>query len=111
MWVSGLDAMCGLWSWAGEEEGFPQLPETASAAVRVTSRIRAIKVWILTAHEAAMLVVLMKEAHRQIIPCVSHDSLDGSFGDWAAHAAQLLPIVKQRVVQWREALGSVWRHE
>ena len=58
-----------------------------------------------------MPVVLMKEAHRQMIPCVGHDSLDGSFGDWTALAAQLLPIVEQRVVQWREALGSVGRHE
>ncbi len=88
-----------------------QLPEAASAVMGVTSRIGAIKVWILTAHKAAVLVMLMKESRRQLIPCVSHDSLDGSFGDRTALAAQLLPIVEQRVVQWRKALGSIGRHE
>ena len=91
--------------------GILQLPDAASAVMCVTGGIRAIEVWILTAHEAAVLVMLMKESRRQLIPCVSHDSLDGSFRDRTALATQLLPIVEQRVVQWRQTFGSVGRHE
>ena len=79
--------------------------------VLVSGGIGAVEVRILAAHEAALLVVCMQESGRQFVPCVSHDLLNSSFSDWAALAADLLPVVEQRVVERAHALGSVRRHE
>ena len=40
-----------------EREGDLQLPDEASVAVLMSGGIGAVKVWILAAHEAALLVV------------------------------------------------------
>jgi hypothetical protein len=40
-----------------QNSGLTALPSKESAGVLVSCWIRAIKVWILTAHEAAVLVV------------------------------------------------------
>ena len=57
-----------------------ELTAEESAGMLVSGRIGAVKVWILTAHEAALPVVCMQESGGQLVPCVSHDSLNGSFG-------------------------------
>jgi hypothetical protein len=41
---------------AAQNSSLAELPSKESAGVLVSCRIRAIKVWILAAHEAAVLV-------------------------------------------------------
>ena len=82
-----------------------------SVLVLVLRRSRAIKVWILGGCEPAVQIV---RTRLHLLPRRAHDALDRLLGERRALrllAAQLLPVVEQRVVQRAEALGGVRRQE
>ena len=70
--------------------------------------VRAIEVWILRACEPAVQIVW---TGLHLHPCIVHDLSDCPCRDRAVLSNFLLPIVEERVVQWREALRSIRRHE
>src|SRR4051812_1760908 len=69
---------------------------------------RTIEVQILTARESAVLVV---RCWVHLLPRVVHDLLDVVCRERTVLAALLLPVMEERVVQRRDALGSVGRQQ
>ena len=84
------------------------MPNWSSAAVLVSGGIGAVKVGILAAHEAAVLVVCMQGSSGQFAPRVSHDLLNGPLRDRATRATDLLPVVKEGIVERTHVLGGTF---
>ncbi len=67
----------------------------------------AIEVQFLVAREAAVRVVRLNLILGQLVPSVGHDLLHGSKGERAMLSHRFFPVMKEGIVERREALGGL----
>lgn len=72
---------------------------------------RAILISFVVASEPTVLVVRLNCFGGDAIPLIDHDLLNVLHRERPVLPARLLPIVRERVVEWAEPLCSVGRHE
>src|ERR1700688_2192793 len=84
------------------------IPCSLSSMMLVFLRTRAIKIWILASHEAAMHIMWSRS---HLVPRVIHYPSDTSQSDRSVLPTFFLPIVKHSVVERTQPFRSIGRHE
>lgn len=82
--------------------------EMNSSGVLMKRWIRTIEVRVLTVREAAVSI-MWSRVH--LIPCVAHDTFNINSRYWTMLSDFFFPIMEDRIIQWRQTLCCIRRHE